>query len=255
MTTEIISRANREWPQSPARAAHFAGLNSADFAQAFTRQNEFLHIPDFLPTERLAAIQARLPALASQVHRNYIPGHKKGGSISRFTLAERAPDIAKLYEDAALKAWLSALCGEQLMPSPEDDPHAYALYYYTEAGDHIGYHYDSSYYRGRRYTVLIGLVDNSSSRLQYQLYRDLDQTTEQGSIALRPGAMLFFNGDKLYHRVTPLGEGEERVVLALEYVTDARIHPWRRFVSDMKDAIAYFGFRQVLGRRRGRKPA
>ena len=36
------------------------------------------------------------------------------------------------------------------------------LYYYTEAGDHIGYHYDTSYYKGSRYTILMGLVDKST---------------------------------------------------------------------------------------------
>ncbi len=59
---------------------------------------------------------------------------------------------------------------------------------------------------------------------------------------------IIFNGDKLYHRVTPLGSGERRIVLTLEYVTSTKMHPFRRFVSNMKDAIAYFGFRQVFGK-------
>jgi len=46
--------------------------------------------------------------------------------------------------------------GERLHMSPDDDPHAYALYFYTRAGDHIGWHYDTSYYAGRRYTLLLG---------------------------------------------------------------------------------------------------
>jgi hypothetical protein len=59
---------------------------------------------------------------------------------------------------------------------------------------------------------------------------------------------VLFNGDKLWHAVTPLGENEERVSLTLEYVTDARMTPAKRFVSNMKDAIAYFGFRSVFRR-------
>ena len=43
--------------------------------------------------------------------------------------------------------------------------------------------------------------------------------------------------------------GERRVSLTLEYVTDPHMHPWRRFVSNMKDSVAYFGFRQVFRRR------
>jgi len=32
----------------------------------------------------------------------------------------------------------------------------------------------------------------------------------------------------------------------MEYVTDARMSATRRFISNMKDAIAYFGFRDAF---------
>ena len=51
--------------------------------------------------------------------------------------------------------------------------------------------------------------------------------------------------------ITPLAAGERRVSLTFEYVTDRRMRPWRRFVSNMKDAVAYFGFRQVFRRGSG----
>jgi hypothetical protein len=62
---------------------------------------------------------------------------------------------------------------------------------------------------------------------------------------------VLFNGDKLWHAITPLGPDEERVSLTLEYVTDAAMHPVKRLFSDMKDAVAYFGFRQVFAGKRG----
>ncbi|MEH1831477.1 MAG: hypothetical protein V7L29_05205 [Nostoc sp.] len=43
-----------------------------------------------------------------------------------------------------------------------------------------------------------------------------------------------------------MGENEQHIVLTLEYVTDTRMGMLKRFVSNMKDAIAYFGFRQVF---------
>ena len=61
--------------------------------------------------------------------------------------------------------------------------------------------------------------------------------------------LVLFNGDKLWHAITPLGEGEERVSLTLEYVTNPRMSPFKRFVSNMKDSIAYFGFSEVFRRR------
>lgn len=241
-----------EFAQSDVLVEHsvnYAGMDSTQFKSTYTAQDEFVFVPDFLPKDALAQIQARLPALRDAVHRNFIPKHKKGGSISRYQIDQLAPEIADLYVDKSFKAWLEALCGVRLMQSPANDPHAYALYYYTEAGDHIGYHYDTSYYRGDRYTVLIGIVDDSSCRLEYQLYRrSRTRESVSGSVALTPGALAFFHGDKLYHRITPLREGEQRISLTLEYVTDPRMYPWHRFVSNMKDAIAYFGFRQIMRR-------
>ncbi len=213
----------------------------------FAAQNEFLALENFLSDACLNQLIEALPTLEPRVHRNYIPRHKKGGSISKFDLDEYAPSFGALYRHEGLREILTAITGQPLQLCPGDDPHTYALYYYTEAGDHIGYHYDTSYYRGARYTVLIGVIDDSSCRLEYQLYKnDPARDVETAELQLTPRSLVIFNGDKLYHRITPLAAGERRIALTLEYVTSAAIHPVRRFVSNMKDAIAYFGFKQVF---------
>jgi hypothetical protein len=53
--------------------------------------------------------------------------------------------------------------------------------------------------------------------------------------------MVIFNGDKLWHAVTPLEPGAERIMLTMEYVTNPKMGTFQRFISNMKDAIAYFG--------------
>ena len=65
-------------------------------------------------------------------------------------------------------------------------------------------------------------------------------------MATNPGTMVFFNGDKLYHAVTPLGPGEERIVLTMQYVTNQSMGPFKRLFSNMKDAVAYFGLRSLI---------
>lgn len=233
-------------------------LDRVDSTQARERyldQGEFLFVEDFLPASVQQALLDATKASRGDLNRNYIPGHKKGGSVSRHTIDRLAPVIANLYRDPALIGWLEAVCGERLQFSPADDPHAYALYFYTEPGDHIGWHYDTSYYQGRRYTVLLGVVDQSSARLQYRLHTRpsvhvSERTPVDGEIALKPGALVLFNGDQLYHRITPLGANEERIALTFEYVTDPRMTPWRRLISNLKDSFAYFGFRQVFRKSR-----
>ena len=70
-----------------------------------------------------------------------------------------------------------------------------------------------------------------------------------GALQIPPGGLVFFNGDALRHRITPLGEGERRVSLTFEYLTDARMQRGWRLISNLKDAFGYFGFRQVFRRR------
>ncbi len=170
--------------------------------------------------------------------------------MGRHVIDERAPFIAELYRSRALIELLEGIAGERLQLSPPDDSHAYALYFYTRPGDHIGWHYDTSYYIGRRYTVLLGIIDQSSCHLDYELHtREQGVAAVPGSIQIQPGGLVFFDGDALRHRITPLEEGEIRVSLTFEYVTDARMQRGWRLISNLKDALAYFGFRQVFTRR------
>ncbi len=180
------------------------GFDATPLRRKFVEQGDFLYLENFLPPEVTAELAAAVAAVGGAVNRNYLPGHKQGGSLSRHTIDELAPFIAELYRSAPLIAWLEEVSGERLHPSPAEDPHAYALYFYTRAGDHIGWHYDTSYYRG------------------------------------------FFDGDKLRHRITPIAHGETRISLTFEYVTDPSMRSWWRLISNMKDAVAYFGLRQVF---------
>jgi hypothetical protein len=79
-------------------------------------------------------------------------------------------------------------------------------------------------------------------QLVCQLYKD-DPAREHIDLQLatHPGTMVIFNGDKLWHAVTPLEPGAERIILTMEYVTNRQMGAFKRFISNMKDAIAYFG--------------
>jgi hypothetical protein len=233
-------------------AAVVSALDLDDLRATYWAQSEFLFLPKFLPDSLLALLQADVDTVRPLVHRNYIPRHKQGGSVSAYALRERAPAITLLYGSATLQRFVREIVKAPVVPCPERDPHAYALYFYTRPGDHIGFHYDTSYYEGPRYTVLIGLIERSSSRLVCRLHAgDPGRPTEELRLATVPGSLVLFNGDKLYHAISPLGAGEERVSLTLEYVTNPAMGRAKRVFSDLKDAVAYFGFRALwCGRRR-----
>ncbi|HEY6085799.1 MAG TPA: 2OG-Fe(II) oxygenase [Nitrospira sp.] len=245
MTTATASRVADAVDQAVTR------LDFDRVHREYWEQNEFLFIPQFL--DRALVEDQLIPqaeGVKGELNRNYIPGHKKGGSVSYYTVMEKAPRFLDLYKSQTFIDFLSRLSHVKLVICPESDPHSCALYYYTEPGDHIGFHYDTSYYKGARYTILMGLVDKSTQcKLVCELFKD-DPTKQTRHLELvtQPGDLVVFNGDKLWHAVTPLGPGEERIALTMEYVTNPDMGSAKRLYSNLKDSFAYFGLRAVFKR-------
>jgi alkylated DNA repair dioxygenase AlkB len=167
---EISLDANGELESVLSRV--IARLDLKALAQQFREQDGFAFVENFLTEDELS--KYFLPSVESAkpyIHRNYIPLHKKGGSISSFSIAQNAPTFSDLYRSRTFGDFITQLTSSEkkLLLCPPQDAHAVALYFYTEAGDHIGWHYDSSFYDGKRFTVLLGLVDNSSCELVCEL--------------------------------------------------------------------------------------
>ena len=224
------------------------GLNGPELRDTFEEQDCLLMVEDFVPKAVLEGLITDVERVRPAIHRNYVPGQKKGGAVSRSNLDRLAPLVHSVYSSKALWRFAEKLTGETLQPCRSADPHTYALYFYSEPGDHIDWHYDTSFYRGRRFTMLFCLAGNESTQLECNLYsRNPDRENMPCSVSLQPGTMVVFDGDKLWHRATPMADGDrERVLLTMEFVTDPNMSLFRRLISNVKDATAYFGFREVF---------
>jgi hypothetical protein len=119
--------------------------------------------------------------LKPKLNRNYLPGHKKGGSVSYYTVREEAPAFLDLYKSPVFMDFLSRLVGERLMLCTENDPHACALYYYT-GGDHIAY---MAATQGAAH-ILVGLTTDPVLPLVCQLIRTTLPTDERTRTATSP---------------------------------------------------------------------
>jgi alkylated DNA repair dioxygenase AlkB len=219
----------------------------AALRRSYFERDEFLSLEDFLPREVMDQWDEELERLKPHIHRNYIPRHKKGGSVGYDTVNELAPALTSVYHSPALLGLLRGITDSAMKECPDSDPHRCALYAYTEAGDHIGWHYDTSYYKDRRWTLLVGFQDNSSARLVCRLHtRNRGRAGVQLELKVAPGTLVLFNGDKVYHAVTPTQANESRYMVSMQYVTRGEMNPFMRFVSNMKDSIAYFGPKEVF---------
>ena len=69
-----------------------AALDFDRLHKAYWAQNEFLVIKQFLPRSFVeSTFVPQVEGLKPRINRNYIPGHKKGGSVSYYTVQEQAP--------------------------------------------------------------------------------------------------------------------------------------------------------------------
>jgi hypothetical protein len=230
------------WTIDSTIASEVAALDARDVLLDYWRRDELAVLPEFVSTPVVQRIAAELAGARRALVRKHLPGYKASSSIGYRSLASLSPTAIELYRSTALRDFLSALSEMPLELCPDDDPHACAVYHYDREGDRVGWHYDTSWYRGARYTVLVGIDDRSRARLRCRLYsRDRHRPRRDLLVATTPGTLVFFNGDKLLHQVTPLGSEERRTVLSLQYVTDPAMTGWRRVVSRIKDRIAYFG--------------
>ena len=57
-----------------------------------------------------------------------------------------------LYHSPDLIEWVSAIVGFKVQPTPDRDQSSLSVLCYKDAGDHINWHYDHNFYRGRHFT-------------------------------------------------------------------------------------------------------
>jgi len=190
-----------------------------------------------------ARINAEVAALI-ETERIYLLTHKKGGTVAYSTLRERAPALVGHYLSKDLRQIVSRIVGLELSPTPLHDESSCSVLFYEKPGDHINWHYDHNFYRGRHFTVLIPVVNRgrdgglSAARL---LARQRGREVE---IATPPNRMIVFEGAKVRHKVTPIGEGERRAVWSMTYCTDPRNSAVQGVARRVKDT-AFFGLRSL----------
>jgi len=117
------------------------------------------------------------------------------------------------------------------------------LLYYTEEGDHIQWHFDHNFYRGRQFTVLLSLLNRggegglSASRLMRK-----DAAGNEVAIDTPENTLVVFEGQRVVHRVSPAAAGDQRIVLSMTFNVDPRISFTREIKRRIKDT-AFFGVR------------
>ena len=156
-------------------------------------------LPDFLPPHTFAALRAEAERL-SDPERNYVPAHKKGGTIAYETLIQAAPGIVSLYHSSDLLGLASRLVGIWVGPTPIHDQSSLSLLVYNKPGDHIGWHFDHNFYRGRHFTLLLALVNTGQAAggLSHAMF-ERGSAAARSRSARRPNTLVIFEGALVQH--------------------------------------------------------
>jgi hypothetical protein len=179
-----------------------------------------------------------------ETERSYLPTHKKGGTAAYSVLREKAPALVSQYRSAGMLRSVSRIVGAEVRPTPLHDESSCSVLFYEKPGDHINWHYDHNFYRGRHFTVLIPVVNRgrdgglSAARLLVK------QGGHDLELATPPNRLILFEGAKVKHKVTPINEGERRAVWSTTYCTDPRNSAFQAVARRVKDT-AFFGLRSL----------
>ena len=200
-------------------------------------------LPNILPQAAFDALAAEIEPFVD-TERNYVPTHKKGGTIAFDTLRAKAPRVTAFYQSPALHRFISDIVAVEVGPTPLHDQSSLSVLHYDRPGDHIGWHYDYNFYKGRHFTVLLPILNRgidgglSAARLMVRKGR------EEKVIETPPNTLVVFEGAKVLHKVTPIHDGERRIVLSMTFCADNRHSIMQEAMRRVKDT-AFFGLRAL----------
>lgn len=221
-----------------------AEVNRSELAQSFQRES-IVRLDGFLQPDCLALLRREAESSIPHMTPSYIPTHKKGRTLSYEKIHRHAPACLSFYHSPHVRDWISGVVGLPLFPTPDGDQSSLSVLCYHEAGDHINWHYDHNFYRGRHFTVLLSLVNQSATGgpSQSTLMRKGPDGQEQ-RFDTSPNTLVIFEGARVLHKASPTAEGDLRLMLSMTYCADPRTNVLKEFARRIKDT-AFYGVRAL----------
>jgi hypothetical protein len=215
--------------------------DAAALAETFCH-SRLVRISDVLDEASLRTLQQECNDNLHRVTRSFVPLHKQGATVGYEALHHHAPGCLALYHSRALHRWISAVVREPVGPAADHDQSASSILYYTQPGDHIHWHYDHNFYRGRQFTVLLVLVNRagagglSSSELVRKNHDGREERLEAAE-----NVLVLFEGARVLHKVSAARPCDMRMVLSMTFNTEPRISLFWELARRIKDT-AFHGW-------------
>ena len=143
---------------------------------------------------------------------------RKGNGISFLNLHKHKDyyNLLSLYYSEELILEINKILNIYLQRLSLNDNNACSLLIYTNKGDYIDWHYDISSLYGKRYTLLLTLINKnnitnelSENEFIYKL------NNVENKIKLKENSLILFEGNKVLHKSTPINNNEKRIIFSM----------------------------------------
>jgi hypothetical protein len=181
--------------------------------------SQVIYIENILNQEYFKLIKRQFMDLNNFNSRNII-GMRKADGLNFINLHKNNQYLNSLeiYYNNQLNDYISSLVHKPLQRSNSSDINACSLLIYSQEGDHITWHIDNSIYYGDRYVVLLTIMNenNNGNDLSSSIfYYKLNGKTYQ--LKAKPNSLLIFKGSEIWHKASPIKNGEKRVLLSMTF--------------------------------------
>ncbi len=237
--------AERRKPVVQKYAALVSGTPSVNGLSDTFRKTFLTRCDNFRPPEVLKQLQDECLANQGRAERTFLPVHKKGGTLSYEALHYHTPRCLSVFHSEALRRWVSEVVGQEVQPTADHDQSACSILYYDQPGDHINWHFDHNFSKGRHFTVLLSVLNRSASggasasQLQVK-----DAAGNVTVVDTADNSIVVFEGARVLHRASPAEAGDRRIILSMTYCTDPRVGLFSELCRRVKDT-AYYGLRAL----------
>lgn len=193
-----------------------------------------------LMPEDFATLQKQVKQLPAT--RTSLFGWRQSAVTDATSIMHHAPFCLDIYNSLSLRQKVQVATGvrDRLDPLPLSMPLSCCLLRYDKAGDHITWHYDNNYHKGKTFTVLLTVFNRNAAGQccsGNQSCRMIDGT--EVCQDTRENSLVVLDGSNTLHSTKKLQEGEVRLVLSMVFCTDSRQTPWQAFCTSVKN-ISFF---------------
>lgn len=173
---------------------------------------------------------------------------RKGSSISYQQLSKSTGNSKELLLQLNKLDSLNTLqsietrTGLRLQFTPRTDPNRLSVIYYDKPKDTIGWHYDGNNYYGNRWVGIYTIINQNSSKTSPSSAKFeyvIDGKTH--SFHSPENSLVLFRGDKIKHRVTPIAEGDKRIVVSMVLcdICERSLNPLKHLYQTVVNIVFY----------------